>query len=482
MGFFNKLSEKIDSEIWGYFTMNAAEVRERLYSYIDLNDSLIQIIDTLSRNNYEVHLVGGCVRDAFMGKSCSDIDLVTNAIPEEILALFYDRKVKDRGNSFLVVEVDGFEVATYRQDVHNTGKASECKVKRVETIEEDLQRRDFTINAIAFDPIDGRFIDPFRGRADIEDQRIKFVGDPEKRIKESYERIIRACRFCIPMGINFETETFRALRKNVHLIERLANEKIQLEIKKAMKYKEASRFFEALHLIGALKYIFPSLEPCYDQDGGPHHAETVFTHCMEVGDALSTKDWRLKLAGYLHDVGKPPCAEINAETMALRFRDHPVKGAKLVTQELKDLKFSNFTEKFVSNLVLLHMTALKSDFSKKAVKRFLTKLEKKNIDYQSWMKLLIADRKGNYKSKNYSFNEIRDMIKTIRELHMEEKMFSLKDLVVNGRDVIEVTGLDPSPVIGEILQVLFEDCFNNPDHNEREYLLNELLKFRRKDF
>ena len=454
------------------------EAKQKLYKLIVLDKSLANIVTTLYKGGYGVYLVWGCIRDILIDRKSLDIDLVTNALPEEIQELFPDRKVECRGR-FLVAVVDDFEIATFRKDVHNTGLATECEVERVKTLEEDLNRRDFTCNAIAFNPINNKIIDPFHGYADICGRTLRFVGDSNKRIKESFERIIRACRFQAVLDGYMKPSTLEALRENVHLINELPKEKIQLEIKKAMKLPKASLFFEALHLIGALKYIFPSLEACWDQDGGPHHAETVFKHCMEVGDALSTKNWMLKLAGYLHDVGKPPCAEISAETMALRFRDHPVKGAKLVTKELQNLKFSKEAEQYVSNLALLHMTSLKDDFSKKAVKRFMVKLEEKKIDYRDWMKLLIADRKGNYKSKNYSFGQIRDRLKGIHNLFKEEKMFSLKDLAVNGKDIMKILGINSGPEVGIILKILFERCFNNPEYNTREFLCKEISKFNR---
>jgi tRNA nucleotidyltransferase/poly(A) polymerase len=450
--------------------------QQELFNIILSDKNLHNIVVRLSDSGYNIHLVGGCVRDAIIGRKFSDIDLVTNALPEEIKELFSDRDVDCQGK-FLVAVVDGFEIATYRKDVHNTGLSTECEVERVKTLEEDLSRRDFTCNAIAFDPIVNTIIDSFLGVADLYDRKIKFVGDPDRRINEGFERIVRACRFQAVLDGYFSPSTLLALRENAHLIDKLPKEKIQLEVVKAMKLQKASLFFDALHLIGALRYIFPSLEACFDQDGGPYHAETVFTHCMEVGDSISTKNWRVKLAGYLHDVGKPPCAEISAETTALRFRNHPVEGAKLVTQELKKLKFSNESESYVSNLVLLHMTSLKDDFSKRAVKKFMVKLEEKQIDYRDWMRLLIADRKGNYKIKNYSFGEIRDRLRGIYSIFKEEKMFSLKDLVVDGRDVMEYANLESGPEIGMVLRVLFADCFETPEHNTREYLINQIHKF-----
>jgi len=444
------------------------KVKYDLNKLVFSNPDLIYILDEFMKGYHDIYLVGGCVRDTLIGMKCKDIDLVTDASPEELKEMFPEAKCHGQ---FLITVVRGVEIATYREDIFNTGKATECNVRRVRTIEEDLARRDFTCNAMAFDPIGQNIVDLYGGYTSCLFRELSFVGKPDRRIQESNARILRACRFVAVLNGSFDIDTLEALKRNAHLVNNISKEKIMLEIKKAMSIKRASMFFKALHAIGALQYIFPSLEDCVNQDGGPHHAETVFDHCMEVGDAITTKNWRLKLAGYLHDIGKPPCAEIAAETNALRFRNHPVTGAKLATKELKDLKFSNEDEAYISNLVLLHMTSLKEDFTKKAVKKFIRKLKEKDLSYKDWFKLRIADRKGNRKSFNYTFREIYDRVGLIHDILKEKNVFSLKDLAVNGQDVMNILHILPGPLVGAVLKALFEDCFNNPERNNKEFLL-----------
>lgn len=248
----------------------------------------------------------------------------------------------------------------------------------------------------------------------------------------------------------------------------------------AVRGSKGSCAFEYWHEIGHLEIIFPSLEACYTQDGGPHHAETVFQHCMDVGDAISTKDWRLKLAAYLHDVGKPPCAKISAATNALRFRKHPDKGAELVKHELSVLGFNENTIEYISNLIRLHMIGFKNDFSIKATRRFMTKLRDAGINYRDWMRLLIADKKGNDKTDNNSIaQDVRAKLKCINALLKEENKFSIKDLAVNGRDVLKATWLEPGPEVGKILKNLYKDCVENPEHNNRSYLIDKIIKLGR---
>jgi tRNA nucleotidyltransferase (CCA-adding enzyme) len=450
------------------------EVKKEFEVILENNLKLKNIIYRLHENHFRIHLVGGCVRDVILRVQPHDFDLVTDATPDQIIVLFKDKKVDTYGKSFLVIVVDGFEITTYRKDFKNTGKSSECNVERVDTLDEDLARRDFTCNAMAYDPIGEKIVDPHKGYRDLSYGLIRFVGNPEDRIKEDYLRILRACRFVSKIDGQLEPSTLRALEYNSHLIEYIPKERINLEIKKAMEIQKASLFFRALYNIRALGYIFHSLDKCVGQNGGNYHNETIFEHNMLVGDAIHIKDWRLKLAGYLHDVGKPLCAQISETSGNLIFKDHAKEGYKIIEAELTKLKFSKFDIEHISNLILMHMSQVEGDFPKKAIKRFLVKLEDQSLRYKDWLKLFIADRRGNLKKSNYSFGEIRSKLKLIQDLIKNERMFSIKDLAINGTDVINTLNIKSGPQVGKILKEIFEDCLNNPEHNKRDYLLMKL--------
>ena len=274
----------------------------------------LRIIERLCRCGYHVYVVGGAIRDMFIGKDPVDVDIVTSATPEEIEVFFGGYPVKSVGKAFGVVLVDGYEVATFRRDRYRGLDDKACQVTFAGSIEEDLGRRDLTINAMALCDMSGDFIDPFHGRDDLRERTIRFVGNPRERIYEDPNRIVRACRFLAKVDGKFDPETFEALCDCAHYVrDYVVPERLKAEIMKAMKIKRASRFFCALRDIGALEHIFPAMERCYNHAHGPHHLEDVFDHLMICGDLISTRFPFLKLAGYLHDVGKPAAYSFNRD-------------------------------------------------------------------------------------------------------------------------------------------------------------------------
>ena len=294
-----------------------------------------QIIDRLCGFGYRAYVVGGATRDMLAGFDPEDMDVATNATPEQIEILFEGHEVKTVGKSFGVVIVDGNEVATFRQDRYAGLNEKACEVTFAESIEEDLSRRDLTINAMAFCDVSGDLIDPHNGREDLKKRTIRFVGNPKERIHEDPNRIIRACRSLARIDGRFATDTFEAMREcSRYVRDYVAPDRLRMEIMKSMKIERASRFFYALHDIGVLKYIFPAMEKCYNHAHGPHHLEDVFDHLMICGDAVSIKYPVLKLAGYLHDVGKPFEFKFNPEKGHHTFWGHAATGSKMVRDEM----------------------------------------------------------------------------------------------------------------------------------------------------
>ena len=332
-----------------------------------------KIIHRLTTNKFKAFTVGGCVRDKILGIESDDIDIVTEARPEQVIALFRDKKIAEVGKSFGVVLVDDIEVATFRHDVYTD---NDLTVKYADTIEEDLSRRDITINAMAYCESTGEVIDLHNGRDDLKNRIVRFVGNPIERIKEDPCRILRACRFLSKIHGQFDAKTLRGLRWGVQTdrIKEIAPERIRIEILKAMKVKNASTFFGALHTIGALKLILPSLNSCFGHEHGNHHVENVWEHCMIAGDAISTKYPLLKLAGYLHDCGKPKA--FNPETK--QFLRHEFEGAYAANEELAILKFSNEEIEKVHGIISCHMYAVQK-MSLKATRKFVKRLDEKGI-------------------------------------------------------------------------------------------------------
>lgn len=433
------------------------------------------IVENLHQHGYECNIVGGFVRDFFkFNKISKDVDFTTNATPDQLAIVFAGHKLDFVGKSFLVTLVDGIEIATYRKDIINNGIRTECEVEQVLTLEEDLSRRDLTINAIAIDLINDKIIDPFGGILDLANNIIRFVGvHPGDRIAEDHERILRVIRFKALLNGEFYVTTKMSMNTMGDLIKDVPKERIRLELMKTMKIQKASIFFRTLFEFGILQHIFPSLCLC-NIDGGQHHNETVFEHSMDTGDNISCKYPLLKLAGYLHDIGKP--LSIVDHKDGVTFVMHEKTGAALAEKELTDLKFSNKEIKYVSNVIRLHMRSMNRQMGKKALKRFLTKLESANVPYTDWLRLFIADKKANRKSRNFTFSEIRKFRETIKNLYVEEKVFSLKDIPINGNDIMQTLNIPQGKEIGIILKNIFTYCQDNPEQNDKEVLTRLLLE------
>lgn len=439
------------------------------------------IIKRLCECGYHAYITGGVVRDTLAGLPSDDEDIVTNATPDELQSIFQDCHVLTVGKSFGVTLVDGIEVATYRADRYAGLNARDCEVSFVETLNEDLARRDFTINAMAFCQFTGDVVDPFDGRVDLNNRLIRFVGKPEDRINEDPNRIIRACRFRAKLQGKFEKSTLEALKKHAHYIhDYVANERIRLEILKSMEIKRASLFFQSLFEIGALHYIFPSLAGCVGHDHGKHHREDVFTHCMICGDHISTKFPLLKLAGYLHDVGKP-----EAWTDDGRFIGHERVGAEIVRSELVRLRFSLDEIEKIEGLIRTHMSARAAlhEISPKVAHKLLAEFALRHVDFRDFLRLRVADRVANLHRENIPFDTFRAMYKKFYYvLNTPKAPFTVKDLAVNGRDVMELLDVPPGPVVGKILRALFALVLERgPDFNERPLLLTFLRNVYRRN-
>ena len=434
-------------------------------------NSVKLITKRLINNGFQVFYVGGYVRDTLSEIKSEDVDLNTNARPKELIKLFKDRNVKLVGESFGVVIIDGIEVATFRKDRYSGFNDKNVEITYADTLKEDAERRDFTINAIAMNVETGEVIDFFGGIYDLHHGIIRFVGDPKKRIFEDPNRIIRACRFLAKLDGTFEYKTFDALKTFTDkAFKHISKERIRLEIMKSMKIEEASIFFEALYRIGMLKYIFPSLTNCYGMKHGKYHQEGVFRHNMLCGDYITTKQPLLKLMGYLHDCGKSEAYQCTDEG-EISFIGHEDVGSRITRRELKNLTFSNDEIDYISNMVKFHMRGLKHS-GPKAIRRLLKELDNHNLNYKDLLKFKIADRKANLKKNNYSCSDIKGFInKYGTELHREEKESFMK-LAISGFHIMELTGLLPGPEVGEIKKKLEELIIDNPEKNNKEYLLN----------
>lgn len=456
----------------------------------------LNLVKHLNSNGFKAYFAGGAVRDMLLGKTSRDFDIVTNAPMEVIPALFRGKTVKTVGKSFSVCIVEGVEVASCRfknkphEQYNKPGeqhlKDYTCHVQThgTTTFPEDpdfpqcdLACRDLTINSMAFDPLSNTLIDPFAGQRDLNLKMIRFTGDPEERIGEDPLRMVRACRFISALQGTAAPSTLSAIRKNARLLMdgNSALERIQPEIVKAMTHKKPSLFFKALHTAGLLKLIFPSLNRCVDLEGGPHHGETVFEHCMMTGDALSPHRPLLRLAGYLHDTGKYDAAVIKEGQ--LTFAGHEKMGHQVI-HDLEKLRFSISDIRYIDAVIKTHMRPLREDTTPRAVRRLLAFLKSHDITWQEFMRIRIADKSANLAKSPYTMTDIKVRISIIQKemYHTKGTAFTLRDLALNGHEIMEILNIPPGKTVGKIMKQLFEMVLDNPELNRHTTLKGYLVE------
>ena len=393
------------------------------------------VAERLLKNGFEVYLVGGAVRDILLGEEPKDIDLSTNALPEQILNLFKDKKTFLDKKSKQVVFVDEVQVATYRSKNKKFGN----------TIQEDLVMRDFTINALALG-IDGKIVDVTDGLLDLDQGIIRLINDSPDPILADPVRIIRACRFIAKINGEFSFETYHQLKVHAKLVKNADKERIYSEIMKALTLDKPSIFFKKLYLIGCLKYIFPDMSDCFGHSGGEHHNETVGAHLMMAGDNIHKKFPILRLAGYLHDIGKPHAFK---KSKGENFHLHEYYGFKQVKECLTNLRFPTKIVDTVANLVYSHMRTCRS-LTPRGVRRLRLSLAELDVNPRDYVRLKLADRKANLLRSKTKIGPIRDLIINSGIRSKEEFVLKVIDLAISGGSLIKELGLTPGPLVGTL--------------------------------
>ncbi len=413
------------------------------------------ILRVLHDNGYAGVVAGGAVRDMHMGKVPKDVDILTNASIPALEALFAGRKIRTVGKSFPVCLINNIEVAACRANTKNFP-------------ESDLGMRDFTINAMAYDPLEDVFHDPFNGIKDLENRVIRFIRDPDARIVEDPVRMIRGCRFAALLNARMTDSAHTAIQHHAKsLINQVPGERIRKELIKAMAMKTPSFFFTLLHTTGLLSEVLPCLDRCYGLEGGPFHGETVFDHCLLVGDALPARQPLLRLAGYLHDTGKKDARGIKQDRIT--FHGHETH-TRTLEADLDRLRFSSARKAYILSLIRCHMRPLAQKTGPKSVRRLLAVLAANRLDFQDFMRLRIADKKANLAKSPYTLSDIRDRVKKVTDEVARQTALHPDDLAVTGHEIMEISGLKPGPKVGWIKQQLFEQVLGDPDLNTKERL------------
>lgn len=436
-------------------------------------------------NDFELRLVGGAVRDSLRGESVSDFDLATSASPEEMINMFkaYSNcqlipTGLDHGTLTLLFNKNHYEITTYRIDGDYSDKRHPDQVIFTDSLEEDLSRRDFTINAIAVDPESREIFDPFNGQEDIEHKIIQTVGNAEQRFEEDALRMIRACRFAAKLEYVISSETFEAIKKHAHTIQSVSQERIRDELLKILTSRTPSIGIELLRKSGLLSYILPELEEGYGSTQNEFHKYDVYWHNLKTCDAFEDhNDTICRFAALMHDIGKP-----RAKKFALKigngnvFYNHEIIGAKMTKNLMKRLKFSNHDIQLAELLVELHMFYYTSDWADGAIRRFLRRFDGDLSFLEKLFKLRKADRLGSGTKKS-SPNILHEFKRRIDKILEFDSALKVKDLKINGNILMKEFDLPASPIIGQILNYLLELVLDNPEINSLDTLLIEAKNY-----
>lgn len=430
-----------------------------------------KIIARLEQHGYEAYIVGGCVRDSLMGKRPSDWDICTSARAEEMMALFEDKRVIPTGiqhGTLTILAEDGaYEVTTFRIDGEYLDHRHPKSVAFTRELAEDLSRRDFTINAMAWHPERG-LIDLFGGVEDLRDRLVRAVGDPVQRFNEDGLRMLRMVRFATVLDFDYDPATYDAVRKQGHLLQYISKERIQVELNKILLASHPARGLEDLYTLGMYPYIIPLM--CHTvgfaQRGG-HHFLDVFEHSL-LAVGVIAPELVLRLTMLLHDIGKPFVWDSSESLSYDRFDDHAAVSAKLAGKILRDLKYDNATRKDVVELIAHHNDILLPDPVN--VRRALARLgevQTRRLVQVKVADLIAHDLAGEREKILALFAEISDVID---EVVARGDCTSVKALAIGGQDMMAL-GLS-GRAIGQMLNAALELVLEKPKMNTRETLLN----------
>ena len=429
-----------------------------------------EIIDALVGAGYAAYYVGGCVRDRLRNVPSADIDIATSASLENIRSVFAGAKTV--GEAFSVALVNGIEVASFRRDGPYSDFRHPDYVELVGTIEEDLARRDFTINAIA-ENREGSLVDPHGGQRDLAAHIIRFVGDPRARLTEDPIRAIRACRFAGLIGGTIEPASAAAIVDVSALLARVPRERIQLELNKLLMLADRMRSLELLRSLNLLPHMLPRMASAVGVTQDGHHAEDCWTHAAASVQSVSKPDLELRLATFLHDIAKPRTHTRDAGGIDHFYR-HEIEGVEVAEEELRDLRYSTDTTEYVKEGVRHHMTKLMfaPEMKDATIRRLMSSL--RHMPVRDLLRLQVADLRGNLK-KPFTDAELRahmrHALQRIRAIERAAHALKITDLAIDGKDVMSELHVHAGPIVGEILRHCFDAVLHEPSLNTRESLL-----------
>ncbi len=444
------------------------------------------IAKQFEQHDYQIYLVGGCVRDLLLKKQLKDWDFTTNATPEQITSLFPDSFYDNTfGTVGIPLEVGGekhvIEITTFRTEKEYKDHRHPESVEWGKTIEEDLSRRDFTVNAMALRLSSlaqnkQDIIDPYNGQEDLEKKLIRAVGDPAKRFKEDALRLMRAIRLATQLTFSIEPSTLQEIIHDASLLTEIAKERVRDELMKIL----ASDFpYDGIMLLKnteLLKHILPELLEgigVSQERPGRHHKEDVFTHNVLSLKFCSSPDPIVRFATLIHDIGKPRVASSDESGLVI-FHNHEIVGARMASEIADRLRFSKKEKQKIVTLIRWHMFTVDENITDSAVRRFIRRVGVETV--QDMMDLRIGDRLGGGTQTAESWR--LKLFKKRVEEQLAPAPFSVNDLAIDGNDIMKELSIKPGPKIGEILQQLFTEVDEDLTKNTKEYLLTRLQELK----
>lgn len=454
-------------------------------------EKVSHVTKKLKEAGFEAYLVGGCVRDLFMNRKPKDWDITTNATPDDIIPLFFETFYENNYGTVGVVHVSGetskqetdptlkiVEVTPYRIESSYSDHRRPDDVKFSKNIDDDLKRRDFTINAIAYNPETTEIIDLFGGVADLAKRIIKTVGNPEERFNEDGLRLLRAIRFHVELDFLIDPDTEKAILTNGHILKEISKERIKDEFVKIIMSSNPEKGLEMLRKLGLLHHILPELEESVGVEQNQAHSYDVWTHLLKTVQHSADKGYPLhvRLAALLHDISKPYSKRWDNKAKIWTFYGHEVTGSRVTQKILENLKFSRETIEKVANLVRWHMFFSDTEkITPSAVRRLVTNVGKDNV----WdlINLRGCDRIGTGRPKEspYRLRKYQSMIEEV----MRDPI-SVSMLKIDGKKIMELISIGPGPKVGQILNTLLEDVLEDPKLNNEKFLFKRTLELSKK--
>ncbi len=442
---------------------------------LPIPENVSRITSTLEKANFKAFLVGGCVRDLILNRTPKDWDITTDARPEEIVGLFPKTVYENTFGTVTVIDEEAvdnslrnIEVTPFRLEGNYSDKRHPDKVTFSTTLEDDLKRRDFTINALAYSPTTGELTDLYGGVGDLKERIIRTVGEPRDRFQEDPLRILRAIRFSTQLGFTINVETEKALSDQADLLSHISAERIRDELIKIVLSTEPMAGIALCYKAKLLKYIIPELEEGIGMEQNGDHIYSVWDHSLRALQHAADKDWPLdiRLAALFHDIGKPRTRRWSEENKDWTFYGHDVVGARIADKRLQALKFPNQIREKVTKLVRNHMFFSDTDkVTLSAVRRIIVNVGRENI----WdlIKVRACDRIGMGRPKENPYRLRKYEVMIEEALRQPTSVGMLK---IDGKRVMEVTRETPGPKIGHILHALLAEVLEKPELNNPEYL------------